>query len=447
MEKFFKPITIFVFILLNVILAAAIFCGFHLFENSRTLKKHKINYFTVNQIKYGLLDAQNWTDQVNTIIVKEINNFELTTENEAILKEELNRVLAKLLDEVDEVLHKKQETAKDKIKYKVFNSLVDINDFKKDIPRFSHRIICEIKKSKNKEKVKEMVSEKVTDVLTAVSDSLLNAKQVVLKKYAARDVTTFNKKINFYNRYIEEEQTRYGYALISLMVFMLFFWILLLKLKPLHTIAFVYSVLLSFVTLFIGINLPMIEIDARIGELDVNLLSSKIIFTDQVIFYQSKSILDVVVILFKAGKLDAIFVAVLIFIFSVVFPISKLICSILFLIFKEKSNGLIQYMAFKSGKWSMADVMVVAIFMAYVGFQGILNSQFEKLQLSHEKVNLLTTNRSNLQIGFLIFVSFVLCNLILSEVLKKITKKNSADFKMINIKLLRLKIGRKRKEQ
>jgi uncharacterized paraquat-inducible protein A len=32
-------------------------------------------------------------------------------------------------------------------------------------------------------------------------------------------------------------------------------------------------------------------------------------------------------------------------------------------------------MVFKTGKWSMADVIVVAIFMAYIGFSGIVGEQ------------------------------------------------------------------------
>jgi hypothetical protein len=81
-------------------------------------------------------------------------------------------------------------------------------------------------------------------------------------------------------------------------------------------------------------------------------------------------------------------------------------------------------MAFKSGKWSMADVMVVAIFMAYVGFQGILNNQLQDINMQNETLNLISTNRSNLQTGFLIFVSFVIFNLILAEFLKKVTQKD-----------------------
>jgi len=188
-----------------------------------------------------------------------------------------------------------------------------------------------------------------------------------------------------------------------------------------------FSVLISFVNLFIGISLPMIEIDARIGVLDLELMSSHIQFYDQIIFFQSKSILDVVLTLIENGKADTVFVGVLILAFSILFPVGKLISATCYLFMKNKKNRFIKFMAFKSGKWSMADVMVVAIFMAYVGFQGILNDQLSNINIHEDKVNLLSTNKSNLQVGFVIFVSFVLFNLILSSILKRITTEPAPD--------------------
>jgi hypothetical protein len=156
--------------------------------------------------------------------------------------------------------------------------------------------------------------------------------------------------------------------------------------------------------------------------LDLKLLSSHIIFQDQVIFFQTKSILDVIHILLLNGKADAIFVGILILMFSVLFPVTKLICTTIYLFSKDATNAFIRYMAFNSGKWSMADVMVIAIFMAYVGFQGILDDQLADITVHKESINLLTTNRTNLQTGFVLFVAFVLYNLVLAEILKKITK-------------------------
>ena len=34
-----------------------------------------------------------------------------------------------------------------------------------------------------------------------------------------------------------------------------------------------------------------------------------------------------------------------------------------------------RFLVFKSGKWSMAEVMVVAMFMSIIGFNRVINSQ------------------------------------------------------------------------
>ena len=79
----------------------------------------------------------------------------------------------------------------------------------------------------------------------------------------------------------------------------------------------------------------------------------------------------------------------------------------------------------------MADVMVIAIFMAYVGFRGILDDQLADITVHYETINMISTNGTRLQPGFILFVAFVIYNLVLAEILKKInsrwhTKKASA---------------------
>ena len=437
MKKHLTITNFFIFAVLNAMLVIAILLGVKLFANSKITHRLKADYFKVNQLKYGLLDAHNWTTQVNNILNDKICSFTLESKDEKVLKEQLNGVLNTLFDEVDHVLHKKQDKAKDKIKFKVINTFFDIDHFRKEIPKFSSSIIQEINKTKNRDKVKDLLQDKVTNLLVSVSDSIINEKDEVLLCYKCSSIDEFNEKLKLTDDQIEEQQHNDGYYLIFILISVLTLWLILLKIKVLYTTAFLYSVLISFVTLFIGINLPMIEIDARIGQLNLNVLDAHIIFNDQVIFFQSKSILDVIRILISNTKIDSVFVGCLIFVFSVLFPVSKLICSVLYLYFKERSNTFIKYMAFKSGKWSMADVMVVAIFMAYIGFQGILNSQLEKIQTNTAAVNLLTTNKSSLQIGFIVFVSFVLFNLLLSLVLKKITHKSDEDYSLKNFKMYR----------
>ena len=71
----------------------------------------------------------------------------------------------------------------------------------------------------------------------------------------------------------------------------------------------------------------MIEIDARISEMSFSFLNESVVFKDQVLFYKSKSIYEVVTLMLSQHKFDLIAVGTLIFLFSVLFPISKLISS------------------------------------------------------------------------------------------------------------------------
>src|SRR6185295_4479370 len=172
---------------------------------------------------------------------------------------------------------------------------------------------------------------------------------------------------------------------------------------------------------------PMIEIDARIKEMTFLLMGENISFHDQVIFYQSKSIVDVVRVLVDTGKFDSVLVGFLILIFSIVFPIGKLLSTEFYLLGSEKlrKNKFIQFFAFKSGKWSMADVNVVAIFMAYIGFKGILDSQLSGLNMKTDSVASISTNETSLQPGFILFLAFVLFGLVLSVILQRITALES----------------------
>ena len=84
---------------------------------------------------------------------------------------------------------------------------------------------------------------------------------------------------------------------------------------------------------------------------------------------------------------------------------------------------MIRFFVLKSGKWSMADVMVIAIFMAYIGFNGIITSQLGHLSSADQELVIMTTNGTSLQPGFYLFLTYTLLALFLSEFL---TRKPSA---------------------
>ncbi len=67
----------------------------------------------------------------------------------------------------------------------------------------------------------------------------------------------------------------------------------------------------------------------------------------------------------------------------------------------------------------MADVFVIAIFMAYLGFDGLITEQLNQLQALTGSNAVLTTNNSSLLFGFYAFTCFVLLSLFLSEKMKR----------------------------
>jgi hypothetical protein len=171
----------------------------------------------------------------------------------------------------------------------------------------------------------------------------------------------------------------------------------------------------------------MIEIEARVSELNLVLLGEPIVFSDQVLYFQSKSILEVVRILLERGQADMWLVALLVVLFSLVFPALKLIATYLYHFDLGGAQGSpwIRFLALRSGKWSMADVLVIALFMAYVGFDGLIDNQLGSLRgMGGESAgalgaSVLTTNGTALAPGFHLFLAFVLASLLLSARIEK----------------------------
>ena len=67
----------------------------------------------------------------------------------------------------------------------------------------------------------------------------------------------------------------------------------------------------------------------------------------------------------------------------------------------------------------MADVMVIAIFMAYIGFNGIITSQLGQLSSAGQELVILTTNGTSLQPGYYLFMAYTVLALSLSELLTR----------------------------
>lgn len=409
----------------GLLLAISIWSGMQVYTLSEERAEIKKDYSTLNNITYGLLSVNAWRDHIVKVVTHRIDDFEFTPEQDKALKYEVSQVLHAVINKADSLVDRKQKKLGGKLKKFAIKTFVNEDKIRARVPMFAETIVNELKKPKNKEKLKFIAQSKLEEFGTITYDSAndVNRSESILAKYDAADVPAFNSNISVLLDSLQKRTYFFTYLVLGIMILFLVMWVILRNQKVLHTPLFVLSVLLTFVVLFVGLTSPMIEIDARIKEMSFLLIGERISFHDQVIFFQSKSIVDVVRILIETGKYDSAIVGVLILVFSIIFPVGKLLATKLYLLGNEKwrSNKLIQFFAFKSGKWSMADVNVVAIFMAYIGFKGILDSQLSSLNLKTDSLASISTNETTLQPGFILFVAFVLFGLVLSVILQKIT--------------------------
>jgi hypothetical protein len=422
-------------VLLLPLLGIGVWCSYNVHILSKQRDNIKNDYADVNDIKYGLLSVDAWRDNIESIITSQIHDFHLTRGQEDTLRVQLDNIFNQFITQADSMINQKQTSIGGKLKKFAVKTFVNIDKIRAKVPQFSQTVLNEVESPSNKQKLQGIVMDKLHDFAQQTYDSTSDQALLdnILTKYGVTSVDDFNNKTRQQIVQLQQETYNFTFAMLALPVLFLLIWWLVRKKRALYVPLFIISVLLALLLLFTGITSPMIEIDARIKELNFVVLGKSIVFQNQVLFYQSKSILDVVHILLTTGKADSILVGALILIFSIIFPISKLVSTELFLLGHEKfkNNAVIKFFAFKSGKWSMADVAVVAIFMAYVGFKGILDSQLSNLDIKTSSLQSIATNKTSLQPGFLLFIAFVFFGLVLSEILKRITTKYAISGKTI----------------
>jgi uncharacterized paraquat-inducible protein A len=176
----------------------------------------------------------------------------------------------------------------------------------------------------------------------------------------------------------------------------------------------------AILLLVTALAMPMLDIEARITEFSLTVLGEPITFKDQVLFYESRNILQVIWLLLKEHDVGLVLVAVLVFCFSVAFPFIKLILSgIAAVRSKLPTSPVARFFVLKSAKWSMADVLVVAMFMAYLGFNGVVSGQLSDLRDFMQGVHIMTTNNTALEFGFYLFTGYVVLGMVMSVLLKR----------------------------
>lgn len=414
--------------MLSILLAAEGYFGYQLKQLSNQQQEIKEDYSNVNNITSGLFSVEQWRDKVSHIVNNQIRDFTLTSKQKKDLQKEVEQIILALIDKADALLNKPKKTIDGKIKKFIIKTFVNTDKIREKAPSFSKTIIAKVYNPANKKEISKMAMSKFDDLeraeyLDSAGAATKAATDNIYLKYQTTSTEELNNKLVSSLARIKIATYNYSFAMLGCIVIVLAMWWIFRKRSDLHATLFIMSLMFAFILLWIGLTASMIEVDARIKALDFVLLGEHVIFENQVLFFQSKSILDVVKVLISQSAIDSVLVGILILVFSILFPVMKLSATGIHLLSKKKiaQNKIIRYFAFESGKWSMADVIVIAILMVYIGLNGLLDSQLKSLNIKSDDLNVITTNNTALQPGFIIFISFVLYGLILSTILKFIS--------------------------
>lgn len=386
--------------------------AFYVYQSEQERRVIKEELIELSKIKYGLFSADEWKVIITDIVAKKLEEFELEPKSKEELRKRISAMLHKVVDGFEaRYEEKKSKNLLTKIEGGIVSLFKAFEKIREDIPEFTDQILVFMEDPRNKAVVEGFITRKYIDEMSANIDYTVH--DGIISKYNYLDradaICWLTEKLEAH------DSNRQPYT-VSLLILALLASLYALFVRGLAKAEYLMLALTSLVLLIMGLVLPMMELDARIGRMNFILFGEPVTFGDQVLYFRSKSILEVVQLLLTKGNVDLLLVGILIFTFSVLFPLSKLISTLIYLyIPKIKSNKVIQFLIFKTGKWSMADVMVIAIFMAYIGFSGVITEQLAQIDDVTPNIDIFTTNMSRLRIGFFAFTAFAVLSLIIAH--------------------------------
>ncbi len=418
-------------ILSILLLSSMIYTVTHLIQTGKEARVLKEDYAQFHSLQYGLLNSSVWTDKITVVIHQKIDEFDFTSTSREEIKKYVETIIDTLIVEADKTVRRKNDkrgffkSLLGDTKQMITDELVDIRNLRKKVPQYTDAVMNELEKPANQKILKAVMKDKLHQLmknnLAAVDMSEYNQ---ILERYHCNDFETCSSLLDGQLSKKSDEMDHYSIVILVMATILVI--LIILQGTILNSISLFLLSATSTTLLIAGLFLPMLDIEAKINKLYFMILDKPLTFTNQVIFFKSKSISDLVKLLLESDQIKMIFVGVLLVMFSIIFPTLKLISTYLYFYSKSfiGNNAIVRFFALRSTKWSMADVMVVSIFMAYLGLDTMIGNELKKLVEQSVPVNVITSNGTQLQVGFFLFVGFVFTSFVLSILVER-SRKNS----------------------
>ena len=374
----------------------------------------------ITHARYGILSADQWRAIIGPMLNAQVDKIDLKGQSKS-LRPMVQRSLYALLDNIKTQMTSPNAKASGMPgggNPMLVNMI--IGSLRPHVPEYTNVVMAELAKSQTQESFKDSIRAVLAD---AVKDT-----------FSTTDMTTYNAILRHYGcssgavceqtlgKQIDEADKQLTRCYLIVLASSALGFILLMAGRPtLSRAAVVVLMLFCIAMLAGGVLSPMLEVEVRVTRLDATLLGTPIEFRDQSLYYRSKTVLEVSQTLIQMGRPEMTLVAVLVILFSVVFPALKMLALGACLIRPSllRTNRFVRLLAFKLSKWSMADVMALAIFMSFVAFNGVIGSAWDGVRdMPNVQQVLIPTNASRILPGYYLFIGFCVSSIFLSQKLE-----------------------------
>lgn len=374
----------------------------------------------ITHARYGILSADQWRAIIGPMLNAQVDKLDLKQQSKS-LRPMVERSLYALLDNIKTQMTTPNPKAPGKspgANPMLVNMI--IATLRPHVPEYTNVVMAELARPQTQksfqDSIRGVLADAVRNTFSATDMTTYNA---ILKRYGCSSSAVCEETLGKQIAEADKKLTRYYLTVLASAT--LGFIVLMAGTPTLSRAAVVVLMLFCISMLAAGVLSPMLEVEVRVTKLDATLLGTPIEFRDQSLYYRSKTVFEVFQTLIQMGRPEMTLVGVLVILFSVVFPALKMLAlgACLFRPALLRTSRFVKLLAFELSKWSMADVMVLAIFMSFVAFNGVIGSAWDGLRdMPNVQQVRIPTNASNILPGFYLFVGFCVSSIFLSKKLE-----------------------------
>jgi hypothetical protein len=390
-----------------ILLLPAIFFSWKTVDGLDARRAARTDLAEIENAQYGILSADKWRAIIGPMLNAQIDQLNLKGQSKN-LRPMVQKALNALLDKIES---NKPGGIQGMMVSKMIASL------RPQVPQYTDVVMGQLVNSGTQKSFKDSIRGVLANaVANTFGNTDMTTYNAVLSRYGCSSGDACEQILGQKIAASDAQLNRYYLTVLGSAA--LAFILLMAGTKTLSRSAVVVLMLFCISMLVSGVLSPMLEVEVRVTKIDATLLGTPIEFKDQSLYYRSKTVFEVFHTLIHMAQPEMKVVGVLVIMFSVVFPTLKML-ALVASVFRPsllRTNLIVKVLAFELSKWSMADVMVLAIFMSFVAFNGVISGALDSLRnVSDIHQVLFPTDASKILPGYYLFIGFCISSITLSR--------------------------------